>query len=213
MYLHFSGARWRIRPHVYGGRKLWCFWPELGSSHRRHHSLSTSYPQAVVAERPRPTISCGLFEIRIQRSRAPFGRPSLSRGGSPCLRSKTSGRIATGAPPARRRPSRHTHHRGEAANPTEATDRRPRPHRRHSRQTPADSSSDAISPPRVTTASPASSGSCGRPPSPARTARASSSSATSRSPRAGARPRRTWWSRNTSAAPSGHLSASARCAS
>ncbi len=54
MYLHFSGARWRIRPHVYGGRKLWCFWPELESSHRRHHSLSTSYPQAVVAERPRP---------------------------------------------------------------------------------------------------------------------------------------------------------------
>ena len=37
------------------------------------------------------------------------------------MRSKTSGRIATGAPPALRRPSRHTHHRGEAANPTQAS--------------------------------------------------------------------------------------------
>src|SRR5580704_15794111 len=83
-----------------------------------HHSLSTPYPQDVVAEPTRHTISCGDCGIRIQRSRAPFGRPSLSRGGSPCLRSKTSGRIATGAPPARQRPSRHTHHRGEATNPT-----------------------------------------------------------------------------------------------
>ena len=91
------------------------------------------------------------------------------------VRRNRNGR-AGGAPPAPFRRAR----RSAPASPTRAS----RPQR--SRRPAAGSSCDAISPPRVTTASRGSSGSCGQRPSPARTARACSSSGTSRCPRAGA---------------------------